>query len=107
MHTTEFTWIWGNSPPPDIDKPAGLRAQLQFRHRMLEVPCTVRRAVTTDSPDLSPSKGVSSSASVGPLDNGALVITPDEPQKAVAPGQVAALWVDGACLGCGVINTAS
>ena len=37
---------------------------------------------------------------------GHTVIELDEPQKAVAPGQVAAIWDQSWCLGCGVIESA-
>ncbi|KAI0053929.1 tRNA methyltransferase [Auriscalpium vulgare] len=76
-----WSWIWGDAPPLAIDTPAGLRARLQFRHRMLDVPCTVRRSATD-----------------------AIEISFDEPQKAVAPGQIATVWDNDWCLGCGTIS---
>ena len=39
--------------------------------------------------------------------DGAIVIEFDEPQKAVAPGQVAVVWDGDWCLGCGVIERTS
>jgi len=49
--------------------------------------------------------------SSSPTSSKGLSIHFDEPQKAVAPGQVAALWSDDGdgewCLGCGVIDRAT
>ncbi|KAF8077558.1 tRNA-specific 2-thiouridylase [Lyophyllum atratum] len=80
----DFTWIWADSPPPDLESEAGHRARLKIRHRMEAVPCTVYRKKT---------------------DTRGLCIEFDNPEKGVAPGQVAVLydaegdWV----LGCGAI----
>ncbi|KIM48670.1 hypothetical protein M413DRAFT_15030 [Hebeloma cylindrosporum] len=84
LHVPEFTWIWGDAPPQGIDLPEGARLDLMHRYRMAPVPCTVRR-----------------------VENIELVIECDEPQHAITPGQVAALWDNQWCLGSGVISEAS
>lgn len=76
----DFSWIWADSPPDALNTPNGFRAHVQVRHRMPEVGCTV----------FSDSNGVR--------------IVFDEPQKAVAEGQIAALWDGEWCLGCGTID---
>ncbi|EMD38131.1 hypothetical protein CERSUDRAFT_134714 [Gelatoporia subvermispora B] len=80
----EWSWIWADSPPAEIYHELGLRGRIQFRHRMLDVPCTVRRVANDRS----------------------MVITFDEPQKAVAAGQIAVVWDNQTCLGCGIISEA-
>ncbi|KAI0062349.1 tRNA methyltransferase [Artomyces pyxidatus] len=79
----DWSWIWDDAPPSPIDTPAGLRARMQFRHRMLDVPCTVFRLP----------------------EDGSIRIIFDDQQKAVAPGQVATVWDNNWCLGSGVIET--
>lgn len=92
LHVQDFSWIWADAPPADLTHPDGFRAHIKFRHRMKSVPCTVRKSSTSP-------KGLS--------------IYFDQPQKAVAPGQVAALWDENGagdaewCLGCGVIDQAT
>lgn len=61
-----------------------MRARVQHRHRMDDVPCTVR------IDDAGESKAV--------------CIEFDEPQDRVATGQVAAIWDGEWCLGCGIIS---
>ncbi|KAI0797492.1 tRNA-specific 2-thiouridylase, partial [Abortiporus biennis] len=86
----DWRWIWSDSPPPEIDTPSGFRARLQYRHRMMDVACTVHSRCR--------SRG----------DNDAeLRIDFDDPQHAVAPGQVAVIWSDDWCLGCGIIDKAT
>jgi len=80
----DWHWIWEDSPPPGVNEPEGFRAQLQFRHRMLDVPCTVRK---------------------GGIDE--IIIDCDEAQHAVTPGQVAVLWDDRWCIGSGTITGAN
>ncbi|OCH93829.1 tRNA 5-methylaminomethyl-2-thiouridylate-methyltransferase [Obba rivulosa] len=80
----EWSWIWADSPPAEIRDESGFGARVQFRHRMLDVPCTVRQGT----------------------DDRSVVITFDEPQKAVAAGQIAVVWDDAICLGCGIITEA-
>nr|GAT45291.1 5-methylaminomethyl-2-thiouridylate-methyltransferase [Mycena chlorophos] len=82
VHVNDFSWIWRADPPEGLDRPEGVRLLTQIRHKMVPLGCTVR------SVDDSPQK---------------LAIEFDEPLKGVAPGQVAALWSDEWCLGCGVI----
>jgi len=41
----DWHWIWTDNPPVAIDQPEGFRAKMQFRHRMTDVSCTVRRYV--------------------------------------------------------------
>ncbi|OBZ65692.1 tRNA-specific 2-thiouridylase MnmA [Grifola frondosa] len=76
----EWEWIWKDSPPAGIED-QGFRARMQFRHRMLDVPCVVRRRSV----------------------DGMIHITFQQPQTGIAQGQVAAVWEGNWCLGCGVI----
>jgi tRNA U34 2-thiouridine synthase MnmA/TrmU len=39
----EFSWIWKDSSPPEIDTEEGFRAQVMHRYRMASVPCSVHR----------------------------------------------------------------
>ncbi|KAF8350357.1 tRNA-specific 2-thiouridylase [Amanita rubescens] len=82
MRITGYRWIWADMPPRDISTPLGLRAHVRHRYRMEEVPCTV--FMQDDPSDL--------------------LIEFDEPQKAVAPGQVGVLYDSDWCLGCGYIT---
>ncbi|KAI0373073.1 tRNA 5-methylaminomethyl-2-thiouridylate-methyltransferase [Pilatotrama ljubarskyi] len=77
----KWKWIWGDNPPPDIDGRGGFRAQVQYRHRMFAVPCRVYR-----------------------LRDDVMRIDFKDPQPSVATGQVAAVWKNDWCLGCGVIS---
>ena len=43
MRTKDWSWIWADEPPSAIDTPEGFHARMQFRHRMMDVPCVVRR----------------------------------------------------------------
>ncbi|KAI0034052.1 tRNA methyltransferase [Vararia minispora EC-137] len=79
--THDFAWIWADAPPAGLDAPGGLRMHVQYRYRSPAIACTVRHA-----------------------DDGALHIAFDEPQKAVARGQIAALYDGMWCLGCGTID---
>ncbi|KAI0093783.1 tRNA-specific 2-thiouridylase [Irpex rosettiformis] len=81
----DWQWIWADSPPVALMLPGGLRARVQFRHRMVDVACTVRSG----------------------HEDGSIEIDFDEKQKAVAPGQVAAVYDGDWCLGCGMIMHAS
>lgn len=81
IQVPEFTWIWKDSPPPAIDLIDGARLYLLHRYRTTPAPCTVRRS-----------------------HNNGVVIECDEPQQAVTPGQVAALWEHDWCLGSGTIG---
>ncbi|KAG9226479.1 hypothetical protein CCMSSC00406_0005854 [Pleurotus cornucopiae] len=80
IRATGWSWIWADSPPIGISQPAGTRLRAKFRHKMEDIPCTVRRWADGD-----------------------MIITFDDPQKAVSPGQVVALWDADWCLGCGTI----
>ncbi|KAI0822810.1 tRNA 5-methylaminomethyl-2-thiouridylate-methyltransferase [Trametes gibbosa] len=82
MIVTKWKWIWAGTPPPLVDSPKGMLAQVQYRHRMLDVPCRVHQ-LTDDS----------------------VRIEFRRPQSSVAPGQVAAVWKNDWCLGCGVISS--
>lgn len=77
----DWRWIWADSAPAGIDTPQGFCGRVQFRHRMPDVPCTVYRE-----------------------DGSSFRIVFHEPQKAVAAGQIAALWDGAWCLGCGTIT---
>jgi tRNA-5-taurinomethyluridine 2-sulfurtransferase len=43
IYTNNWQWIWANAPPASIYKSEGFKARVQFRHRMADVGCTVRR----------------------------------------------------------------
>lgn len=92
-----FAWTWADAPPPALAAPEGLRARLQFRHRMADIPCVVRPGA----------QDWSEGGEGGPAASTNVTIEMEEPQKAVAPGQVAVLWVNDVCLGCGVIDSAA
>ncbi|KAI0759510.1 tRNA 5-methylaminomethyl-2-thiouridylate-methyltransferase [Irpex lacteus] len=81
----DWRWMWPDSPPGAIMQPEGFKARVQFRHRMADVGCTVWRG----------------------KEEGMLEIEFDEDQKAVAPGQVAALYDGDWCLGSGTIMQAT
>lgn len=80
----DWKWIWADSPPPGIDSEKGFDCLVQFRHRMGPVRCTVRSTHDT-----------------------LIEIAFREPQKAIAEGQVAALWDEDWCLGSGTIVSAA
>ncbi|KAL5489932.1 hypothetical protein ACEPAI_4764 [Sanghuangporus weigelae] len=81
----DFRWIWQDEVPAAIHETGGFSARVQIRHRMRDVPCTVRRQAQIP---------------------GSIIITFEEPQIAVAAGQIAALYDDIGrwCLGCGEIS---
>ncbi|ETW86243.1 hypothetical protein HETIRDRAFT_311357 [Heterobasidion irregulare TC 32-1] len=81
MRAKDWSWIWADEPPSAIDTPEGFHARMQFRHRMIDVPCVVRRVA-----------------------DGSILINLDAPQKAAATGQIAAIWDRDWCLGCGTID---
>ncbi len=76
---------------------------MQFRHRMLDVGCIVRRYVIHVMDHRAQSIVTLLGHRGKPEDT--VVIEFEEPQKGVAPGQVAALWDGTWCLGCGVIES--
>ena len=80
--SNNFSWIWRDPPPSSAFLHEGFRASVQIRHRTTSVPVTVRQRWSDD----------------------ALQITFAEPLKAVAQGQVAVLYDDDHCLGCGTID---
>lgn len=82
IKSNDFRWIWRDSPPTSAFSHQGFRASVQVRHRMSAVPVTVRQRWTSN----------------------AVQITFDEPHKAVAQGQIAALYDGDHCLGCGTID---
>lgn len=93
----DFHWIWPDHPPSAIDSPEGLRAKCQVRHRMQAVDVIVRRA----QPQSLPASPLGSARSL------TVEFPTDRPEKAVAPGQVVALWDEQNrwCFGSGVISS--
>ncbi|KAI5116685.1 hypothetical protein M0805_007506 [Coniferiporia weirii] len=83
IRTRNFRWTWEDDIPPAVDTREGFPARVQFRHRTADVPCTVRRSEV-----------------------GEICIDFAEPQLAVTPGQIAALYDEGGrwCLGSGEIS---
>ncbi|KAF8511133.1 tRNA-specific 2-thiouridylase [Hysterangium stoloniferum] len=71
----DWRWIW-----PDFKISSPFQATVKIRQLMSEIECTVDVTVLTD-----------------------VRITFKRPEKAVAPGQVAVLWINDWCLGCGTI----
>lgn len=82
IHVSDFDWIWTDSPPKGLQQPSGMTAQVKYRHCMESEDCVVHG------------------------DENGLRITLGAPQKGIAPGQVAVLYLHDWCLGCGVINGA-
>ncbi|KIJ26430.1 hypothetical protein M422DRAFT_61240 [Sphaerobolus stellatus SS14] len=72
----DWRWIW-----PDFSIPSGFPARVKIRHHMSDVPCIVDQIDSV----------------------GTMRITFIEPEKAIAPGQVAVIWDGEWCLGCGTI----
>jgi tRNA U34 2-thiouridine synthase MnmA/TrmU len=81
----------GSFPPHDEEK-GSFRALAQFRHRMAPAPCTVSRRVSNTW------------AAPVPEEEKTVIIDFDEPQFAVAPGQIAAVYIGEQCMGCGPIE---
>lgn len=80
--SNDFKWIWRDAPPTSAFLHRGFRASVQIRHRMTTVPVTVHQRWTSNT----------------------VQIKFDEPHKAVAQGQIAALYDGDHCLGCGTID---
>ncbi|EIW60203.1 tRNA 5-methylaminomethyl-2-thiouridylate-methyltransferase [Trametes versicolor FP-101664 SS1] len=81
MIVDNWRWVWADTPPPGVATANGMLAQVQFRHRMLDLPCRVYQ------------RG-----------DGTVRINFRRPQSSVATGQVAAIWKNDWCLGCGIIS---
>jgi len=45
LSISNFSWIWGDSPPAAITHPQGFRARIKHLYRMETAPCTVLRLV--------------------------------------------------------------
>ncbi|KAI0636560.1 SIT4 phosphatase-associated protein-domain-containing protein [Trametes polyzona] len=84
MIVDKWKWIWADTPPPGVDSSKGLLAQVQYRYRMLDVPCRVYQQ-----------------------GDGRVKIDFRRPQLSVAPGQVAAIWKNDWCLGFGFHNASA
>ncbi|KAL0575896.1 hypothetical protein V5O48_006069 [Marasmius crinis-equi] len=80
----DWSWIWTDSPPPEIFTPEGFTGLAKIRHRMPTVPVTVK--LNDDCLSLS--------------------FPENARQKGVSPGQIAAIWDGDWCLGCGTISAA-
>ncbi|PCH37936.1 5-methylaminomethyl-2-thiouridylate-methyltransferase [Wolfiporia cocos MD-104 SS10] len=78
-----WQWIWRDSPPLGVYTKEGFRCRLQYISRMIDVPCTIRQEHAGGN---------------------SMLITLDEPQKGITPGQVAVIWDGDWCLGCGIIK---
>jgi tRNA-specific 2-thiouridylase len=76
LHTGPVNWLW--SPPPPAQP---FRAAVQMRHRQ-----------------------PAQAATLQVLANGGVEVDFDQPQWAVTPGQVAALFLEARCLGGGLIE---
>lgn len=79
FYASDFVW------PGNIEPNASFKALVKIRLASKPVPCTVEKA------DESKAEGT-------------YKITFDEPQRAVAPGQSAVLYIDGAIIGGGIID---
>lgn len=80
IHVSNFDWIWAGSPPVGLQQSSGMTAQVKYRHCMESEGCVVHR------------------------DGSGLRLRLDVSQKGIAPGQVATLYLQDWCLGCGVID---
>ncbi|KAH9917443.1 tRNA-specific 2-thiouridylase [Fomitopsis serialis] len=76
-----FQWIWHDSVPSALNTDNAFHCRVKFGYRTPDVACTVRRGAEED----------------------ALRLTFAEPQKHVAPGQVAVVLDGDRVLGCGTI----
>ncbi|KAG6376402.1 tRNA-specific 2-thiouridylase [Boletus reticuloceps] len=96
IRVRNFHWIWADDEPPEV-RPSGLKAHIKYRHCMTDVPCTVHRWVLCTS-----------LFKFGSLtacrDTYGLHIIFHTPQKGIAPGQIATIYAEDWCLGCGVID---
>ncbi|PFH48490.1 hypothetical protein AMATHDRAFT_149781 [Amanita thiersii Skay4041] len=81
FRVTDFRWIWPESPPAILHHSSGSPFQILYRYRMKHTVGFVEMESTSK-----------------------FTITFTEPQKAVTPGQVAALYQNDVCLGCGTIS---
>jgi len=79
FYATDFVW------PGNVEPKESFKALVKIRLASKPVPCTVEKAEDTETP-------------------GSYKITFDEPQRAVAPGQSAVLYIDGAIVGGGIID---
>ncbi|KIY70418.1 hypothetical protein CYLTODRAFT_419774 [Cylindrobasidium torrendii FP15055 ss-10] len=78
---TDWEWLWKDTPPEGFVHGTEIRGTAKIRHRMPEVPCTLRS-----------------------IDGGGLEVILDEAQTGVAPGQAVSMWDSmGAVLGSGTI----
>ena len=75
----DFVW------PGNVEPQESFKALVKIRLASKPVPCTVEKSVENDG------------------ETGAWKITFDEPQRAVAPGQSAVLYIDGVIAGGGII----
>ncbi|KAH7914022.1 tRNA-specific 2-thiouridylase [Hygrophoropsis aurantiaca] len=78
---SDWASIWKDHRPDGLSDPAGLKARTKFRHVMDDVGCTVY-----------------------PDGQHGMRIVFDAPQKAVALGQIATMYLEDWCLGCGTID---
>ncbi|KAF8844544.1 5-methylaminomethyl-2-thiouridylate-methyltransferase [Paxillus ammoniavirescens] len=81
IHVSDFNWVWADSPPEEVLQTSGLKARMKYRHRMTDIACTVYH------------------------DDLGMRIAFAEPQRAVAPGQIASIYLGDWCLGCGVVDS--
>ncbi|THH11993.1 hypothetical protein EW145_g278 [Phellinidium pouzarii] len=81
--TRNFRWIWDDDAPIAVDSRDGFRARVQYRHAEADTSCVVWRRSETD-----------------------ICIDFDEPQLAISPGQIAAVYDEAGrwCLGNGEIS---
>ncbi|KAI6036394.1 tRNA methyl transferase-domain-containing protein [Pisolithus microcarpus] len=77
---TNTVFVVPGSPPVGLQQSSGMTAQVKYRHCMESAGCVVHR------------------------DGSGLRLRLDVPQKGIAPGQVATLYLQDWCLGCGVID---
>jgi tRNA-specific 2-thiouridylase len=108
----DFRWIWETHPPSQTFEDSGLKVGVRFRSTMQPVQAVLkmRLVFTTISIryilDLCPRRKARETDTCLYSDSGRGygTITFQEPQQAVAPGQVAAVYLDSWCLGCGTID---
>ena len=92
-----FNWIWDDLPPPGIEDPEGFKALVQVRHRGHAVPCTVKLMYV-------PTAQIQTRCLTTRVSNNMVDVEFSEPQLAIAPGQIAAIYDGNWCLGSGMIT---
>lgn len=102
LQVEALSWIAGR-PPPDLERQGGVkRLQVKTRHGPQMKLCILRLI-----PPVTESAKSGSSSDAFPVDRASSmrgIVRLEEKDSALAPGQYAAFYWDGTCLGAGVIS---